>query len=210
MIIANGGAVVDMQGRPLVEWTLSRARAQGIWQILSRADVMVNAFVRDAVYRVRTEALKEPPKGLGGYLGGRYWMVNDDEDRFAECGLEAPYKLEAYGDDPEVLRRLKAELEGEGYAVTSAYHTNIEIMEAGCGKGRALQWLGTRWGIPREQRMAFGDNLNDLDLLLASGWPVAMGNAVPALKAAARRTAPPCQEDGEAQLLEEWMEGRWT
>ena len=210
MIIANGGAVVDLRGRPMAEWTMSRARAEGAWRILSGEDVMINAFARNAVYRIRTDALKEPPKGLGDYLGGRYWMVNDDEARFAECGLESPYKLEAYGDDPRALLRLKARLEAEGYAVTSAYRTNIEIMEAGCGKGRALDWLGARWGIPRERRMAFGDNLNDLDLLQASGWPVAMGNAVPALKAAAWRTAPPCEEDGEAQMLEEWMEGRLT
>ena len=118
------------------------------------------------------------------------------------------YKLEASGDDRTVLDRLKAALESEGFAVTSAFWTNIEVTEAGCGKGNALSWLGDHIGVPFEQRMAFGDNLNDIELLNAAGWSVAMGNAVPALKRAARLIAPDDAQDGEAEIIESMLEGR--
>lgn len=207
MIIANGGAVVDMAGKPLMEWVMTRDEARRAYDIARRRDVMVNSFVRDAVYRVNTRALKRPVKGLGDYLGGAYHMVNDDREVFEDRGLRAPYKLEAYGDDPAVLAELRKELVEAGYSVSSAYADNLEIMPAGCGKGTAVRWLAQRFGVAVEECMAFGDNTNDLSMLEAVGWPVAVENAVPELRAMARVVAPDCALDGVAQVIERALRG---
>lgn len=207
MIIANGGAVVDMVGKPLMEWVMSRDVARKAYEIIRRYDVMANSFVRNAVYRVNTAALKRPVHGLGDYLGGAYHMVNDDRSLFESRGLTFPYKLEAYGDDPAVLAKLRAELVEAGFSVSSAYADNLEVMSAGCGKGAAVQWLASRLGIAREACMAFGDNLNDLSMLDAVGWPVAVENAVPELRAIARIIAPECAQDGVAQTIERALKG---
>ena len=208
MIIANGGAVVDIAGNILREWVMPRPQAERAYRLLRQAPVMVNAFVRNAVYRVNTRAYHTPPKGLGDYLGGEYRMVNDDVSQFERFGLEDVYKLEAYGDDPETLARLKGELEREGYSVTSAYHTNIEIMGLESGKGTALRWLLQERGLSREQCAAFGDNLNDQTLLEAAGCAVAMGNAIPQLKRVASLVARDCEQDGEAEILEAIAESK--
>lgn len=207
MIICSGGAVVDMDGTPLKEWTMPRGEAWRAYEILRRRDVMINAFVRDTVYRVNTGALKRPLRGLGSYFGGAYRMVNDDRALLEARGLDAPYKLEAYGSDPGALAELRAELSEAGFGVTSSYIDNLEILPAGCGKGEALRWLAARMGVSCAECMAFGDNLNDLSLLEAAGWPVAVGNAVPELRAAARIVAPDCAEDGVAQVIERVLEG---
>ena len=207
MIISNGGAVVRMDGSVLKEWTLTRERAEQAWRIARGSDVMTNAFVRDAVYRVNTRALREPPRGLGDYLGGAYRMVHDDEEAFRTRGLESPYKLEVYSDDPERLDALRERFLREGFSVSSAYWTNLEIMEDGCGKGTALEWLLRELDIPRERAVAFGDNTNDLSLLEAAGLPVAVANAAEELKRAARVVAPSCEEDGVAQIVERALKG---
>jgi len=57
----------------------------------------------------------------------------------------------------------------------------VDVLPAGCTKGAALaEWAG-RQGYGRDEVMALGDNLNDLEMLEAAGLPVVMSNAVPAL-----------------------------
>jgi hypothetical protein len=57
----------------------------------------------------------------------------------------------------------------------------VDVLPAGCTKGSTLvEWAGRR-GYGRDEVMAIGDNLNDLEMLEAAGLPVVMGNAVPAL-----------------------------
>ena len=77
----------------------------------------------------------------------------------------------------------------------------------GVDKGTALAFLAERLGIAREQVMAFGDSTNDLDMLGAAGWPVAMGNALDVVKALAWRVAPSCDQDGVARTLQECVLG---
>lgn len=59
----------------------------------------------------------------------------------------------------------------------------VDVLAAGCTKGATLaEWARLR-GCPREDVMALGDNLNDVEMLEAAGVPVVMGNSVPALLA---------------------------
>jgi Cof subfamily protein (haloacid dehalogenase superfamily) len=58
----------------------------------------------------------------------------------------------------------------------------LDVLNAGCSKGHALErWAGHR-GIAREQVMAIGDNYNDVEMLEFAGIPVIMGNASEDLK----------------------------
>ena len=49
-----------------------------------------------------------------------------------------------------------------------------------------------------------GDDVNDIPMIRAAGLGVAMGNALPAVKAAADRIAPSHDEDGLATVVE-WL-----
>lgn len=57
----------------------------------------------------------------------------------------------------------------------------VDVMNASVNKGAALHSLLERMGIPPERCMAFGDYLNDIQLLQAAGHPYAMENAHPQL-----------------------------
>src|SRR5215469_14887455 len=53
----------------------------------------------------------------------------------------------------------------------------IDVLNAGCSKGHALErWVEYR-GYRREEVMAVGDNHNDIEMLEFAGHPVIMGNA---------------------------------
>jgi hypothetical protein len=58
----------------------------------------------------------------------------------------------------------------------------IDVLNAGCSKGHALErWAAFR-EIGREQVMAIGDNHNDVEMLEFAGHPVIMGNACEELR----------------------------
>ena len=59
----------------------------------------------------------------------------------------------------------------------------IDVLNAGCSKGHALErWTKYR-GFGRDQVMAVGDNHNDVEMLEFAGHPVIMGNACEELRA---------------------------
>lgn len=59
----------------------------------------------------------------------------------------------------------------------------IDVLNAGCSKGHALERWAKHRGIRREEVMAIGDNHNDVEMLEFAGHPVIMGNACDELRA---------------------------
>ncbi|GHG06297.1 hypothetical protein GCM10017783_18610 [Deinococcus piscis] len=62
----------------------------------------------------------------------------------------------------------------------------VSMTAPGTSKGTAIQRIAQTYGIPLERCMMVGDGENDLQALAVVGHPVAMGNAEPIVKAAAR------------------------
>jgi Cof subfamily protein (haloacid dehalogenase superfamily) len=58
----------------------------------------------------------------------------------------------------------------------------LDILNAGCSKGHALERWANYRGIDRSEVMAIGDNYNDVEMLNFAGHPVIMGNAADDLK----------------------------
>jgi Cof subfamily protein (haloacid dehalogenase superfamily) len=58
----------------------------------------------------------------------------------------------------------------------------VDILNAGCSKGHALERWANYRGIDRSEVMAIGDNYNDIEMLTFCGHPVIMGNASDDLK----------------------------
>lgn len=77
----------------------------------------------------------------------------------------------------------------------------LEITPPGATKGEALQRLAQFTDIRPETTMAFGDSVNDLSMICWAGHGVAMGNARPEVKAAARHTCLGNDEDGVARMI---------
>jgi Cof subfamily protein (haloacid dehalogenase superfamily) len=58
----------------------------------------------------------------------------------------------------------------------------IDVLNAGCSKGHALERWAAYRGIRREEVMAIGDNHNDVEMLEFAGHPIIMGNACQELR----------------------------
>jgi hydroxymethylpyrimidine pyrophosphatase-like HAD family hydrolase len=81
----------------------------------------------------------------------------------------------------------------------------LEMSAPGVTKATALAWLAERLGVPRAEVVAFGDMPNDVPMLLWAGAGYAMSGGHDEALAAAPHVAPPLNEDGVAQVLEQLL-----
>jgi Cof subfamily protein (haloacid dehalogenase superfamily) len=79
-----------------------------------------------------------------------------------------------------------------------------EVAPAGVTKWSAVRRLAHQWGLCDEEICAVGDDVNDIPMIRAAGLGVAMGNALPEVKAAADRVAPTHDEDGLVHVVD-WL-----
>jgi len=79
----------------------------------------------------------------------------------------------------------------------------VDILPKGINKWTACQWVMQQTGFEAHQAIAFGDGLNDIEMLQGVGLGVAMENGHPDLKAVAQRIAPALHKDGIATVLGE-------
>ena len=80
----------------------------------------------------------------------------------------------------------------------------LELSPAGVTKWSGVRHVAEGWGIAESEICAVGDDVNDIPMIRAAGLGIAMGNAQPAVKAAADRIAPTHDADGLAQVVE-WL-----
>lgn len=73
---------------------------------------------------------------------------------------------------------------------------NGELINRAFNKGTAVLRLSEYLGIAVEDTIAFGDSMNDLEMLQTAGYSVCMGNGSAALKKAADMVCPPVNKDG--------------
>jgi hypothetical protein len=77
----------------------------------------------------------------------------------------------------------------------------VDVNGAGCSKGTTLAAWAQRRGLTPAEVAAFGDNLNDVEMLDYAGTAYIMGNAVDALKTRGYRLAASNDEDGLALAI---------
>ena len=81
-----------------------------------------------------------------------------------------------------------------------------EIAAAGVNKAAGLEVICQRYGIDAAETIAFGDGLNDIDMLRWAGQAVAMSNAPAEVHAVADVVAPNHHDDGVAVVIEQLLE----
>ena len=84
----------------------------------------------------------------------------------------------------------------------------VDVLNAGCSKGHALERWANYRGITREQVMAVGDNYNDIEMLAFAGQPFIMGNASQELRDRGWTLTRSNAESGVAAAIELVLDGK--
>ena len=113
--------------------------------------------------------------------------------------------------DEERIRDLESHLIATFHSrlhVTRSLPYFCEILHPQGGKHKALGWLCRKLGIRSDETIAFGNGYNDVHMIRWAGLGVAIDGAVPEVLAVADRVAPPIEQDGAAQVIEELLSQR--
>jgi len=128
------------------------------------------------------------------------WLKNEFTD-FKDYNIETE-KIYSFVENAETIEFLESNLPDELYMVISRDNLAM-IMHKEAVKSKAVAALADYWGIEKSEIAAFGDDLNDIDLLQFCGVSVAVGNALDEAKAAAGYISEDNENDGVAKWIEE-------
>ena len=141
-----------------------------------------------------------------------YWRIKkstrsmSDMDELEAAGVPV-YKLFLYSEDKAMLDEMNVRLQrNKDIAVASSFPTNLEITDVKAQKGPVLKEYIESLGYTMDEVMVLGDSLNDLSMIsMDFGATVAMANADPEVKSAAKYITKSNTEFGVAYAIEELL-----
>jgi len=129
------------------------------------------------------------------------WLTNFELVDFSRHERDAD-KIYTFGLTPEDTEFINNHLPESLYMVTTVDGLAM-IMHKDATKAKAVAELAQVWGIAQNEITAFGDDLNDIDMLAYAGTGVAMANALEEAKAAANHICGSNDDDGVAKWIEQ-------
>lgn len=194
LVVSNGALVKDTEGVTLLQQLLPRDVARRVLADTRAYEESVALMFDRAPGHDERQVIFERmdwthPNRRGYYEVNRAFIAEATAP-LAEMLTEDPVQV-MFNGSVAPMRSLAVALRSLSFAdqfsisVTEYEHRDfalVDVNAAGCSKGSTLaRWAASR-GVTRDEVMAVGDNLNDLEMLEFAGTPVVMGNASAALR----------------------------
>lgn len=205
LICCNGGLIVEAFTRRVLQVRATPlALAHDVIRLCQAEGIPLLCYLADM-----ETMLERRPSDPGFVLRRDGVVIRQVAEPIREV-TEPPHKLlvvtASPEDTPPALTRIEQVVDGRARVLTSS-PVWIEVLPPGLSKARAMAWLADHLGVRREETMAIGDGDNDVEMLEWAALGVAMGNATPQTKAAAKWVAPAVEEDGLAVALQRFVLG---
>ena len=185
MIVSLNGQYVEYQGKALAAFPLDNALLAQFSGCLTAHGIAHALATREGLFAIAENRYLQDALNA---LDIRYHHAPE------ACGQYATYQILAFypaEQDDEVAALLPPTLQ------TIRWHpSGVDILDKAGSKARGIAAVLDKLGISLADSMAFGDGANDVEMIKAVGFGVAMGNAIPALKAVADYVCPSIDEDG--------------
>ncbi|MFM2486920.1 Cof-type HAD-IIB family hydrolase [Celerinatantimonas yamalensis] len=176
LITSNGARVHSPNGEKIVQHDVPETAVDDILRLTQGCTFYRNLYHDDHWF---VEADNDHVLSYTHVSGFSYTHTD-----FSEVTREGISKMLFIGDSDElnVLARVLLERYGQSLSITFSLPTCLEIMGPNVHKGSALQAVLERLVLTRDQVIAFGDGLNDKEMLELAGTGVVMANADQRLK----------------------------
>lgn len=175
LISSNGARVHAADGQLLFRADVPAPLVRALTQPEFAHDTLLSLYLDDTALRCLHE-------GYGTLAEEFFGEQHPDLTQYHGEGVA---KL-MYTGQPARLAEIEQAISqrfGNQLALTYSQPTYLEVMAPGVNKGQALTRLLAKLGVDAQQCAAFGDGLNDLEMLQAVGHPHRMANAHPKLHA---------------------------
>lgn len=205
-VIASAGSYVEIDGKVLFDHILPEETIQHCLSIFHGQGMYCRIETPEGIYTdPQMEALLKtaaPDQSNSELIR----MQKEIEAGIPILPYEAyprrgAYKICFTSRDLESVDRTRQDLEDRFDYVVHPYADssscfNGEIIPKGIGKGRGMELVCRHFEDSLEHTVAFGDSMNDYEMMMAAGVSVAMGNACEELKRIADRVCETVREDG--------------
>ncbi len=203
VISYQGGLVKNFLNdeKTLFEKTMDEDLSLDVIKELKKRNIFFNLYINDELLVEHDSIL------IQQYVDARnikYRIVGNCEN----LNLKGMNKILAIDDDVNLIENLQKEMaqryKDKLYVIRSTPRF-CEFSNPEATKGNAVRFLADMWGIKKEEIMACGDQDNDIEMLLAAGVKVAMGNATEDLKKIADYITDSVDNDGVVKAVEKFI-----
>lgn len=208
-VIASNGADIRLNHKPIKTDTLDIKDVVSVINNASEFEGMMRfIFSGDYIYTTPNDKnehlferwLKNSP---GGILPVKYFNSFDEIFPEVEGNVQ---KILLWAQNKDQHNEAKARLEQikSNFNVSNGEDINLEINSKEMSKAQGLKYIADYLNIPMENVLAIGDSGNDAPMLEAAGISVAVENAMPVAKSAAKYITDSCLNDGVAKAIYEF------
>lgn len=191
LVVNNGALVKTLDGRTELRRLLEREAARVVLaETAAFEDSVAIVFDRPDERQIVFERMDWTHPNRRGYFEKNRAFIVPSVGPLAGALTDDPIQV-MFNGSVEPMRALVASLRALpiadriSVAVTEYVARDfslVDVNDAGCSKGATLaRWAAAR-GFTRDEVMAVGDNLNDVDMLEFAGTAVIMGNAADAVR----------------------------
>ncbi len=190
LLVSTNGQYVSYQGQKLVEYTVSTEEIEQMLPVIQSYGLMHGFVSREhLVTSIDHEAIRSALYHVGEYIIAPDYYQN-----------HAIHQLVLFADKQFDLA-LAQEPELTGYKLVPWRKNAYDLLPEQASKTRGIMAAVDKLGIKREEIMAFGDGLNDLEMIDYAGVGIAMSDSHADLLAIADTTTATLEEDGIAKAL---------
>ncbi|MDO5417412.1 MAG: Cof-type HAD-IIB family hydrolase [Lachnospiraceae bacterium] len=181
-----------------------------------------NHFMQKELLTELLQFAKAHELSLGATIDGKdYYTCPDtvrahDRKKWGDVGrrfgdadalLDMPVRTLAYIGGEDGVKLLEEAFPQMKFPMFAG-KVGADAVEKEASKAEGLKRLCEYWGIDIRNTAAFGDSMNDMEILQEAGIGIAMGNGIPELKDAADYVTADIREDGVRKACEHfsWFE----
>ncbi len=205
-VVASAGSHIEVEGEVILDSLLPEEGVQECMDILHRfgiycriedphgmyMDMEMEELVRKAVPNKNNSELIRMKKELETGIGIQ---------PYAKYARQGAYKVCFICMDLQDIEKTKPLLEDRFNYVIHPYAPdavsfNGELIRKGMDKGEGMERVCAYYGADLSDTVAFGDSMNDQQMLACAGTAVAMGNACGELKEIADKVCESVERDG--------------
>lgn len=186
-IIHMNGTRVTVKGKTLYEHIMDKERLRRLLAYGEERGIALGVSMENGDYYTAPEVVERMDLLRWGETSRRFedpWKL-----------MEMPVRTLVYVGGPENVAELEAHFPEFKFPLFSG-KMGADVVEKEASKAEGLKRLCQYYGMELGQTAAFGDSMNDYEIVSLAGIGIAMGNAVEELKTIADYVTDAVDQDG--------------
>lgn len=186
-VIHMNGTRVEAEGEVLYEHFMDKKRLKALLEYADSHGISIGITVGGYDYYLNPQEVTRHDEIR--------WGVSERRFKDAFELLDMPVRTLTYLGGPGPVRMLEAQFPEFKFPMFFG-EMGADVVEREASKAEGLRRLCEYYGIGMEHTVAFGDSMNDYEIVKEAGIGVAMGNSVEALKKVADYVTDDIDRDG--------------